>query len=238
MNHETYNEETIRSFLLGRLSTAKEEEIEIRLLGDPELQAAAEAAEYDLIDDYVRGDLAGYESVLFERNFLISSERREKLRDAYIFKNSTEAAEKEPIPNEAPGHVASIYKKLVRKPDMRSFDWRWAIPLLALVLVAIGLAPMARRLFFTSHVDQAVAALKRAYAQERPIESRLSGFNHAPWVVRRGDDGTGKKSKRERSQIRNQDRTRRGWQPAHFRTRQRTFRASAAKKSRARRSAI
>src|SRR6266511_1458894 len=188
MNHETYNEETIRSFLLGRLSTAKEEEIEIRLLGDPELQAAAEAAEYDLIDDYVRGDLAGYESVLFERNFLISSERREKLRAAYIFKNSTEAAEKEPIPNEAPGHVASIYKKLVRKPDMRSFDWRWAIPLLALVLVAIGLAPMARRLFFTSHVDQAVAALKRAYAQERPIESRLSGFNHAPWVVRRGDE--------------------------------------------------
>src|SRR5262245_52932487 len=122
MNHENYNEETIRSFLLGQLSTAKEEEIEIRLLGDPELQTAAEAAEYDLIDDYVRGDLAGYESVLFERNFLISSDRREKLRAAYIFQNSTEAAEKEPISNIAPDHLASMHKTLVRKPDKRWFD--------------------------------------------------------------------------------------------------------------------
>jgi CHAT domain-containing protein len=190
MNYEIYNEETIRSFLLGRLSTEKEEEIEIRLLVDPELQTVAEIAEYDLIDDYVRGALEGYESVLFERNFLISTERREKLRAAYIFKSSTGAAEKESIPNRAPDRLASIYKTLVRKPEKRLFDWRWAIPLLALALVAIGLGPMARRLLFTSPVDQAVAALKRAYAQERPIESRLSGFNHAPWVVRRSDEAS------------------------------------------------
>src|SRR5262249_5669119 len=44
-----------------------------------------------------------------------------------------------------------------------------------------------RRLFFQSPVDQAVAALKKAYRQERPIESRLSGFDHALWVQRRGD---------------------------------------------------
>jgi len=186
MNHELNNEETIRRFLLGEMTAAEQEEIEIRLLGNAEFQTVVEIAEFDLIDDYVRGNLTEVEADSFRRHFLNSSERRDRLETARAWLKTPEASATENGSNSAPGRVVNVRQGVAAARWNFHFDWRWVIPVAAAIILALGIGVAVRRLFFQSPVDQAVATLKKAYRQERPIESRLSGFDHAPWVQRRG----------------------------------------------------
>ena len=186
MNHELNKEETIRRFLLGELSAAEQEEIEIRLLADAELQTSVEIAEFDLIDDYVRGDLTEGEVGDFRRHFLNSSERRSRLETARAWVKSPEVSAMENGSNSAPGKVVDVGQRAAAARRNPHFGWRRAVPVAAGIILVIGIGVAVRRLFFQAPVDQAVAALKKAYRQERPIESRLSGFDHAQWVQRRG----------------------------------------------------
>ena len=192
MIYEPNNEQTIRKFLLGDLSSAEQEEIEIRLLGDVELRTAVEIAEFDLIDDFVRGNLVKDEIARFERHFLVSAERRGKLETARVFLNPPKTVETGPETREAPrestGRGVKINRGPNRKRGEKIFDWRWAIPLGAGIALVITLGVFVQQSLLESPVDQAVETLKKAYARERPVESRLSGFDHAPWAQRRGDE--------------------------------------------------
>jgi tetratricopeptide (TPR) repeat protein len=190
MNYEPLNDRMIRRFLLGDLTPAEQEDIEIRLLADAELQTAVEVAEFDLIDDYIRGDLSEVEVAGFERRFLISAERRNKVRTARAFLNSQAppqtTAEPVEVSGERRGEVVKIAPN--RKRREKSFGWRWSIPIAVGIILLIALGVLVRRAFFHSPVDQAVESLRKAYARERPVESRLSGFDHAPWTQRRGGE--------------------------------------------------
>ncbi len=193
MNHELNNEKMIRSFLLGRLSAAEEDEFEIGLLGSADFQTAVEVAEFDLIDDYVRGVLAADEVSSFQSYFLNSSDRHAKLKAARVWPSMNVTRKvKDDSSNKLGGDLAYEQERAEHKPKLLRrffpFDWRWAVPLTAgIVLLVVG-SGVIQRTFFQSPVEQAVAILKKVYKQERPIESRLSGFNHSPWVQRRGDE--------------------------------------------------
>src|SRR5262245_19840805 len=128
MNHELNNEETIRRFLLGELSAAEQEEIEIRLLADAELQTMVEIAEFDLIDDYVRGNLTEVEAGSFRRHFLNSSERRDRLVTARAWQKAPEVSATENGSNSAPGRVVNVSQGVAAARWKFQFDWRWAIP--------------------------------------------------------------------------------------------------------------
>lgn len=193
MNHELNNEKTIRSFLLGRLSATEEDEFEIGLLGNAEFQTALEVAEFDLIDDYVRGELTDDEVKSFQSYFLTSSDRCAKLETARVWMGMNIPQEvKNDFGNKIGDGLATEQNFIEhkQKPAKRvfRFDWRWAVPLTAGIIMLLGLSGVIRRALFRSPVEQAVAILKKAYSQERPIESRLSGFDHSPWVQRRGDE--------------------------------------------------
>src|SRR5215813_727702 len=82
MNDAQDNEKLLYRFLLGEASPDEQEGIEIRLLED---------AEFDLIDDYIRGDLTAGEVRSFEQTFLNSSARRRKLDTARVLLNSNAA---------------------------------------------------------------------------------------------------------------------------------------------------
>jgi hypothetical protein len=76
---ELYN---IREYLLGQLSEADAEQVELRLLTEPGF-----AKEYDIIvneitDDYVAGRFAAEELKQVEKNFFKSNDRQTKLRFA------------------------------------------------------------------------------------------------------------------------------------------------------------
>lgn len=69
-------------YLLGNLPEEDQVQIEDRAFSDPEYLAAIEDAEADLIDSYVRGELAGADRRQFERMFLASARRRSKVEFA------------------------------------------------------------------------------------------------------------------------------------------------------------
>ena len=56
----------------------------------------------------------------------------------------------------------------------------------AFVVIALGLAGTWRVFFYQSDVDKGMAALAKAYPNERPTEARISGFNYAPYPNTRG----------------------------------------------------
>src|SRR5262245_29837634 len=88
MNHAQGDKNHFYRFLLGDLSPNEQEEVEIRLLEDAEFQEVIQAAEFDLIDDYIRGDLTAKDVRRFERIFMNSPVRRRKLAMARVFLNS------------------------------------------------------------------------------------------------------------------------------------------------------
>jgi hypothetical protein len=75
-------EELLVGYLLGDLSEEEQVRIEDRALTDPSYLAEIEAAEADLIDAYVRGELPPDWLPGFERRFLRSPSRRSKVEFA------------------------------------------------------------------------------------------------------------------------------------------------------------
>src|SRR5262249_8061504 len=138
MNHELNKEETIRRFLLGELSAAEQEEIEIRLLADAELQTTVEIAEFDLIDDYVRGNLTEDEAGSFRWQFLNSSERRSRLETARAWLKSPEVSATENGSNSVPGKVVDVRQGAAAALRNLHFDWGWVIPVAAGILLVIA----------------------------------------------------------------------------------------------------
>jgi len=72
-------ERLLVSYLLGELSEEEQVRVEDHAFTDPSYLAEIEAAEADLIDTYVRGELPPDSLPGFERRFLRSPSRRSKL---------------------------------------------------------------------------------------------------------------------------------------------------------------
>ena len=76
------SDETIRRFVLGRLSVSEQPAFEQRLFSEDALDARVRLAELDLADDYAYGRLSNDERALFEEKFLVSADRRQKVEAA------------------------------------------------------------------------------------------------------------------------------------------------------------
>jgi hypothetical protein len=76
------DERMLIDYLLGNLPEPKQEEVEDRAFADRSYLAAIQAAEADLIDAYVRGDLSDPERRQFELRFFASPVRRKKVEFA------------------------------------------------------------------------------------------------------------------------------------------------------------
>jgi len=78
------------NYLLGKLTEDEQVRIEDRAFADRDYMGALHAAEADLIDDYVRGDLAVADRRDFERQFLVSPHRRNKIEFAQALARVTD----------------------------------------------------------------------------------------------------------------------------------------------------
>jgi hypothetical protein len=76
------NEELIARYLLGDLPEEEQARLEDRAFSDRDYMRNIVAVESDLIDEYVRGGLSDSERLRFERRFLASAERRQKVEFA------------------------------------------------------------------------------------------------------------------------------------------------------------
>jgi len=127
------NEETlIARYLLGELPEEQQVEIEDRAFSDKEYLASITAVENDLIDEYVRGELAADDRRRFESRFLASAERRKRVEFARALRIAVSEA-------------AGPEKKMVQ-PAPR---WTWRESLYAFFS---GLNPAARLAFVAAAI--------------------------------------------------------------------------------------
>jgi CHAT domain-containing protein len=160
-------EHEIRAYLLGQLTEEDDEQVEVRLLTEPDF-----AEEYDMVvnevtDDYIAGKFEGEELKNVEEYFFKSRERRNKLKFALALKR--------------------------RKSEIDADKRRtksWFKPYLAIaaavVLLAVGGFYLWRAMSANAELNKGLAALQSAYRDERPLEARISKFDYAPYLTTRG----------------------------------------------------
>jgi hypothetical protein len=79
---EIISDQNLKSYFLGTLAVEAAERLEEQCAADAELTEQAHIIESELADDYLRGRLSADERRLFEKNYLTTDARREKLRFA------------------------------------------------------------------------------------------------------------------------------------------------------------
>jgi CHAT domain-containing protein len=170
----------IRKYLLGNLpDETKMRQIEEKSLLDDRFDEEVSIAEDALIDDYLDGTLTGTERQRFTEFFLITKERREKLR---LIENLRRyASETKP---------RTVKQSSEEKTAV--FDWRSLFSysavrfaLAALIVCGSGFA-VWRIAFYQSDVDRGLDQLQIAYRGQRPVEVRIVGLDYAPLAVTRG----------------------------------------------------
>lgn len=199
--NQQIEESAKREFLLGRLpaDSPARRQIEQRLILDPDFAAELDAAEDDLIDDYVRRKLSTDEHADFERYFLIPSsrldahgaarrgslaaERREKVEFALTLHKGLPEANPPPVPMPQP---SSWWSRLLSKLGWPSIPvYAKAFALAALVVVAGFVAWRALR---PSPTAEGIAALGAAFERGRPVEARVTGLGYARLSETRGPE--------------------------------------------------
>jgi CHAT domain-containing protein len=180
VKQEDISEEMAVRYLLGALSEDESRQIEERYFAGSDLYDQLRAAERDLIDRYARGDLSGADRQRFEDRFLNTPGRRDRVEfglalNKYVSKPAAPATEKE-----------SAKGLLAQRAQAKAYATTY-LRIAALVLITAGLGfGIWRAVFYQSNVARARAALRTAFGQQRPLESRISGFEYAPLPNTRG----------------------------------------------------
>lgn len=155
----------LRTYLLGQLTEAEEEQIEMRLLSDSDFAEEFDIVVDEITDDYITGQFKGDELEQVERHFFKSPERQHKLKFALALK--ARKAES----------VADKGKKLRFMPYLS---------IAASLLLVVGGFYVWRMQSNNSELNKGLAALQSAYRDQRPFEARISRFDYAPYVTTRG----------------------------------------------------
>lgn len=168
----------IRQYLLGKLIGEVRQRVEERLLTEEDFLGELLIGEDELIRQYLNDDLSVEDHLKFERHFLSTPERIQKLRLARAL--SGETSEKSDT---------TLHKL---KGARRPLGWRGPLTspnvrVAAALVVLLGLALGSWRLFFhRSDLEMGLIALNTAYSERRPLEARISGLSYAPPSTVRG----------------------------------------------------
>ncbi len=148
----------VREYLLGRLPEAEAEQVELRLLTDPEFAEEFDITVNEITDDYVAGKFSGNDLEQVEEYFFKATQRRGKLKFALALK-----------------------KRIGPKTSFRPY-----LAIAASLALALGGFYIWRTLNTQAELNKGLAALQAAFDQERPLEARLSDFPYAPLANKRG----------------------------------------------------
>lgn len=182
------SEETIREYLLGRVSDETTlEGLEERLFTDEEFCSQLALAEDDLINDYVLGRLNEADAKSFASTLTANPERRFKLELTQALRDRALLRGRAVAQNE-PSFFASLLS-FFRQP---MYAGAFAILLLAVVVTAI---------YLTRAKTDDLAELRSMYQKERPTETRISEFGYAPLSQLRGAPASVDKNRLRRIEI-------------------------------------
>jgi hypothetical protein len=125
------SDETTRRFLLGSLSSSEQPLFEQRLMSDVGLDARARLIELDLADDYACGRLTTADRKLFEERFLVTRDRKRKLRVSELLRDRFSVS----VPAAAPSKIRLIVTRLTHFFGLGRPAWRIAFGTLILLIL-------------------------------------------------------------------------------------------------------
>ncbi len=117
--------ELTNRYFLGTTTNAEDEEIGVRIIEDMSFADEMSQAEIDLIEDYLEGGLTDSETELFEQQYLVSDERRERVREIALLKRYARGAQ-------TSASVEPVAKNI---PWFRRFTV--LVPVFGLVIIAV-----------------------------------------------------------------------------------------------------
>lgn len=168
MKHDDDNEDLLARYLLGQLSVSEQERIEQAYIADAGLQERLAVVEDELIDNYACGRLAAAERADFEKHFLNSPRRHERVAFARAWQQLVSAAPPA-LPAESRPQPAAA-----RRPARRVVIWLLA----ATVLLAIGSlwliveTTRLRKELAQSQAERAVLAQSEAELRQQVDDER------------------------------------------------------------------
>ena len=189
MGKSLQSEETIREYLLGRVSDETTlEGLEEMLFTDEEFCSQVALAEDDLINDYVFSRLNNADAESFRATLADNPERSFKLELTRALREKA-LARKLSAAEDKPSFLASL-QAFFRQP---MYVGAFAV---FLVAVLISVVYLSRR----NNPDD-LAELRSIYQQARPTETRISEFGYAPLPQLRGAPEPGDKNRLRRIEI-------------------------------------
>ncbi len=205
MQEEIRQYKELKAYLLGMFGSEEQlEHVEKRLLTDSEYYENMQSIEDELFQYHADGKLAGAEKEAFEARFLSSKDHREKIRFARVFRNYLDD---QPVPRIVPPEKRSIFARLFSFPSSLLTTGFGSAPSLRLA-GAVGVTAIlvvfssffAWNWYATYSTRQGLALLNKAYEDERPLESRISGLNYAPhYRLRSGENSQVDKNEVDRA---------------------------------------
>lgn len=173
MAQENQDGGLIRRYLLGRLREDELERLEEKIMADTEFFNQVLLGEDELIEEYVQGDLTEADRTAFEVSVLATPQGRQRVSYVRALRKFVAAVKPTPLPV-----IPTVWW---RRPTSVSY-----LAAAAIILIALGL--VIEPILFPSRVTKGVTTLAYAYRDQRPLESRISGFNYAPTVTTRGSE--------------------------------------------------
>jgi hypothetical protein len=167
MEIKAKDEALLRKYLLGEASGQEQKEIELWLMSEEEAYDLLEAAEDDLIDDYLAGRLEGRALDRFNHHFLAAPERRRKLQFSRSFKRAIGAATP-PVHVQPPTPDSSFRIRL-----LDALRYRPAVAYLAFALIIVMLMGNTWSLVQVWQLQQELRSANEQLTQARPGRETL-----------------------------------------------------------------
>ena len=141
-DNQTYDDWLLTWYLLGALGDEETERLDELSIADDDFASRLQVVEDDLVDAYVRGELAGETLEQFRSFYLSSGQRREKVQFA-----------------EALFRATDLRPAAARRERSRTWFPEWALAVAACLLLAAGGFLLYQNLRLRDEVKQAQAAI-------------------------------------------------------------------------------
>ena len=135
MKQISENKKQAISYLLGDMPEPARDGFEERLFLDEDLSFLLDAAENDLVDEYVRGELSAEQIKKFEQNFLLAESRCEKLHVATILQAKVFAEQSAAV---AAVPQVSVWERLLEIFRVPRLAWAGGLAAIALSFLIGG----------------------------------------------------------------------------------------------------
>lgn len=180
MNKVNYDRQALTDYLLGSLPEPETEHFDELSIMDDRFAEALEAAENELVDSFVRGELSDAETEKFESHYLASPLRRGKAEFAGAFQifaeqhiaaaNEAVSAEEEPKPKKIFTSLFSVFNIFTAPNPFL----QWGVAAVILVMTLFGGWILLKNARFSRSTDEFQAQKETKNEENSQI---LSGVN-------------------------------------------------------------